>query len=67
MNLVLLDTLSQILGPKLTPGAAKAWNALLNTMVDVVSKEIDRLDEEAAVILTAKINARKASEMRATN
>ena len=67
MNLVLLDTLSQILGAGLTPGAAKAWNSLLNTMVDVVSKEIDRLDEEAAVILTAKINARKANEMRATN
>jgi hypothetical protein len=65
--LVLLDTLSQILGPGFTPGATRAWNSLLNTMVDVVSKEIDRLDEEAAITLTAKINARKSNEMRATN
>jgi len=62
MNLVLLDTLSQVLGPNLTPGAAKAWNLLLTTMVKVVAAEIDRLDEETAVLLNEKINAKKAKQ-----
>ena len=65
MNLVLVDTLSQVLGPQLTPGAAKAWMSLLATMVKVVSAEIDRLDEETAVLLTEKIKARKAQDLAA--
>ena len=38
MNAVLLDTLSQILGSQLTPGASKAWVALLNVLTKVVSE-----------------------------
>jgi len=63
MNAVLLDTLGQVLGPKLTPGATKAWTSLLDVMTKVVSAEIERLDEEAAVLLNEKIKARKAKEV----
>ena len=67
MNAVLLDTLSQILGSQLTPGASKAWVALLNVLTKVVSEEIERLDEEAAVVLNQKIKSRKAKEVSASS
>ena len=66
MNVVLLDTLTQVLGSQLSPGAVQAWNTLLNTMVAVVSKEIERLDEDAAILMAAKINARKANPVSNT-
>ena len=45
MNAVLLETLSQVLGPKLTPAATKAWTSLLDVLTSVVNAEIKRLDE----------------------
>lgn len=63
MNAVLLETLSQVLGPKLTPAATKAWTSLLDVLTSVVNAEIKRLDEEAAILLTEKIKARKSNDV----